>query len=77
METRFRPQLRRSRRSPRGSREDSFVKQRAVKYGVKPRGRLSGRIANTIDGKAINALAPTQIVVSANNSAGQVGPWFK
>lgn len=55
----------------------TFVKQRALQQRIKPRGQLSGRIAKTTDGKAINDLAPTQIVVSANSPTGHVGPWFK
>jgi hypothetical protein len=38
-------------------------------------GRLSGSIAETKTGRAINALAPTVVFVPANSEHGQRGAW--
>lgn len=54
-----------------------ITKQYTHTSAVKPRGRLSGAIAKTAEGQTINALRSAQVVITANNVTGQIGPWFK
>lgn len=39
--------------------------------------KLSGAVAKTKEGRAVNRLKPTVLMISANNERGQRGPWPK